>query len=159
VLEAAPVVRAVGVALGLATAAYASLVARAQTDAKGALAHATLAQVGLILAEICLGFTNLALAHLVGHALLRVWQYLRAPNAIHDAHRVGHHHAMPSALARLAPRLDVRLYAGGLHRFRVDEQIDRGARWVLAFARALDGVDVRVRKALDLDIDVPRGSP
>ena len=48
---------------------------RVHTDAKGALAHATLAQVGLILAEICLGWTTLALVHLVCHAFLRLGQY------------------------------------------------------------------------------------
>ena len=45
--------RGVGVARRPATALYAAAVARVHTDAKGALAHATLAQVGLILAEIC----------------------------------------------------------------------------------------------------------
>ena len=46
---------AIGVIVGLSTALYAAAMARVHTDAKGALAHATLAQVGLILAEICLG--------------------------------------------------------------------------------------------------------
>ncbi len=70
---------------------------------KGALAHATLAQVGLILAEICLGWITLALVHLVCHALLRLGQYLKAPNTIHDTHRFGHAHRGPSLLERWAP--------------------------------------------------------
>ena len=91
VLEVSFVARTVGVLVGLATALYATAVVRVHTDAKGALAHATLAQVGLILAEICLGWTALALTHLVCHAFLRLGQYLKAPNTIHDSHRLGHH--------------------------------------------------------------------
>lgn len=77
VFAASPVACAVGVAVGLATAVYTTTVARVHTDAKGALARATLAQVGLIVAEICLGWTTLALVHLLCHALLRLGQYLR----------------------------------------------------------------------------------
>ncbi len=84
---------------------YAAAVARVHTDAKGALAHATLAQVGLMLAEISLGLTRLAIAHLVCHALQRAYQYLRAPNMIHDVHQHGHFDHGASLLARITPRL------------------------------------------------------
>jgi NADH-quinone oxidoreductase subunit L len=151
VLEAAPIVAALGVIVGIGTALYASAVARVHTDAKGALAHATLAQVGLILAEISLGLTTLALVHLVCHALLRAYQYLRAPNTIHDVHQHGHVHHVPSLLGRLAPRLDARMYAAGVHRMRLDERIDRAVRPVLAIARALDRVDARVRRVMSVE--------
>ncbi len=99
--------------VGLATALYAAAVVRVHTDAKGALAHATLAQVGLILAEICLGWTALALTHLVCHAFLRLGQYLKAPNTIHDSHRLGHGHARPpSLLERWSPVLAARRVCG-----------------------------------------------
>ena len=104
VLEVSPVARGVGVVVGLSTAIYAAAVVRVHTDAKGALAHATLAQVGLILAEICLGWTTLALMHLVCHALLRLGQYLKAPNTIHDTHRIGHGHHGPEPARALARR-------------------------------------------------------
>jgi hypothetical protein len=143
-------VAACGVAIGLATAVYATLVARTHTDAKGALAHATLAQVGLILAEISAGFTTLALWHLLGHAFLRVWQYLRAPNAVHDAHRLGHAPAMPW-LSRAAPSLWRRTYAAALHRFRLDDGLDRflaPAWWLI---ERIDALDRRYRAALSWD--------
>jgi NADH:ubiquinone oxidoreductase subunit 5 (subunit L)/multisubunit Na+/H+ antiporter MnhA subunit len=153
VTDAAPLAAAAGVVIGVATACYAASVARVHPDAKGALAHATLAQVGLILAEISLGLTRLALAHLVCHALLRSWQYLRAPNVIHDAHEHGHGHAAHGAwwLERLSPRLAARAYAAGVHRMRLDERIDAAVAPVLALARALDRADRRMNAALSID--------
>jgi NADH-quinone oxidoreductase subunit L len=144
VLKVAPVAAAIGVLVGISTAIYAASVARVHTDAKGALAHATLSQIGLILAEICLGLTRLALVHLVCHALLRAFQYLRAPNVIHDVHQHGHIDHGQLWLAKLAPRLSARIYAGAVHRLRLDEQIDRAIAPVLAIARKLDIVDTRV---------------
>ncbi len=151
VFAASPVACVVGVAVGLATAVYATTVARVHTDAKGALAHATLAQVGLILAEICLGWTTLALVHLLCHALLRLGQYLKAPNMIHDAHRVGHLHAHDGWLARQAPRAAARLYAFALHRGRLDDLIDTVFAPVLAVAGALDRADRWLRRTLSFE--------
>ena len=155
VLDVAPVVAALGVLVGVGTALYAAAVARVHTDAKGALAHATLSQIGLILAEISLGLTTLALVHLVCHALLRAYQYLRAPNMIHDVHQHGHVEHGPSVLARLSPALATRVYAAGVHRLRLDERIDRAVAPVLALARALDRVDARVRTVLSVDARRP----
>lgn len=151
VLAVSPTARVAGVAIGLATAVYAATVARTHTDAKGALAHATLAQVGLILAEICLGWTELALTHLVCHALLRLGQYLKAPNVIHDSHRMGHGPAADPLLARVAPRLAAVLYAQSLHRLRLDDRLARTMTPVLALARWLDGVDGHLRRLLSAD--------
>lgn len=153
VIEVAPYVAAFGVFIGVLTALYASAVARVHTDAKGALAHATLAQIGLILAEISLGLTTLALVHLSCHALLRVYQYLRAPNMIHDAHSFGHGHHQrgPGLLGRIAPGLSERVYAAALHRWRLDERIDAAVAPALSLARVLDRFDHRVRSALSMD--------
>jgi NADH:ubiquinone oxidoreductase subunit 5 (subunit L)/multisubunit Na+/H+ antiporter MnhA subunit len=151
VVEVSITARAVGVAVGLATAVYAASVARVHTDAKGALAHATLAQVGLILAEICLGWRTLALTHLVCHALLRLGQYLKAPNTIHDTHRRGHHDHQPTWVDRVAPRLGRRVYAASLHRLRLDDRIDAVFAPVLAVASVLDAADRRLRDASSLD--------
>ncbi len=151
VLEVSLPARVAGVVVGLSTAFYAASVVRVHTDAKGALAHATLAQVGLILVEICLGWITLALVHLVAHALLRLGQYLRTPSLIHDSHRLGHVHHQPSWLERRAPRLAVRLYAASLHRLRLDDRIDVAFSPALALARTIDRLDRRLRNALSLD--------
>jgi NADH:ubiquinone oxidoreductase subunit 5 (subunit L)/multisubunit Na+/H+ antiporter MnhA subunit len=147
VLEVSHVARTAGVIVGLATAVYAAALVRVHTDAKGALAHATLAQVGLILAEICLGWTTLALVHLVCHAFLRLGQFLKAPNTIHDTHRIGHGRPRASWLERRAPRLAARLYAASVHRLRLDERIDWAFSPVLALAAWLDSVDRWWRRA------------
>lgn len=148
VLDAAPLAAAFGVLVGLATALYAAAVVRTQADAKGALAQATLAQTGLILAEICLGLTTLALVHLACHALLRVWQYLRAPNMLHDAHHHDHHAAHHDALASAGSRSPAtswakRRYLGQLHRFRLDDRLDAAVAPVLDLARRLRDLDER----------------
>lgn len=149
VLEPSPVARGVGIVVGLSTGIYAAAMARVQADAKGALAHATLAQVGLILAEICLGWTRLALVHLVCHAFLRLGQYLRAPNTIHDAHRVGHEPHSVGFLERTWPGLAAPLYGAALHRLRLDEWMARAFEPVLLLARALDRGDRWLRAAFD----------
>ncbi|MET1083922.1 MAG: proton-conducting transporter membrane subunit, partial [Burkholderiales bacterium] len=151
VLEVSIIARSVGVAVGLATALYAAAVVRVHTDAKGALAHATLAQVGLILTEICLGWTTLALVHLVCHAFLRLGQYLKAPNTIHDTHRMGHLHSGAGWLERAAPTVAARVYSASLHRLRLDDRIDWAFSPVLRVAEALDGVDRWWRRALSAD--------
>lgn len=154
VLDASPLVEGAAIGLGLLTAVYATGVARVHADAKGALAHATLAQVGLIFAEIAAGFTGVALVHLVGHALLRVWQYLRAPNTIHEVHRLGHPHPGPFLPVRTA--LEPRAYFAALHRLRLDEALDRLAAPVLALARGLERVDGALRRAVSLDGEARR---
>jgi NADH:ubiquinone oxidoreductase subunit 5 (subunit L)/multisubunit Na+/H+ antiporter MnhA subunit len=151
VFEVSMVARAAGVVVGLSTALYAAAVVRVHTDAKGALAHATLAQVGLILAEICMGWTTLALVHLVCHAFLRLGQYLKAPNTIHDAHRLGHAHGRVSWLEHRAPAAAARLYAASLHRLRLDDRIDWAFSPVLRLARGLDRIDRWWRRTLSVD--------
>lgn len=151
-LDTAPVVEVAGVVVGILTALYGTALARVQTDAKGALAHATLAQTGLILAEIAAGLTTLALCHLVGHALLRVWQYLRAPNTLHDAHVRGHGPHAPAWWERaLGPRGERWLYGNALHRFRLDDRLDAAVAPVVGLARALDRLDEALRARLSLD--------
>ncbi len=72
------------VVLGLSTALLAAFIGRAQTDIKSALAFASLTQVGLIVAEIGLGFRYLALIHILGHASIRTLQFLRASSLLQD---------------------------------------------------------------------------
>jgi NAD(P)H-quinone oxidoreductase subunit 5 len=88
-LAASSVLAALVVALGLVTAIYAYLTGCVQTDIKSALSFASLAQVGLIVAEIGMGawvpfLWYVALAHLLGHACLRTHQFVRAPTLLQD---------------------------------------------------------------------------
>ena len=55
-----------------------------QTDIKSVLAFASLTQVGLIVAEIGLGFRYVALLHILGNGCLRTLQFVRAPSRLLD---------------------------------------------------------------------------
>jgi len=83
-LESSPILAWTVVALGLTTAVYAAIVGSAQTDIKSALSFASLSQVGLIVAEIGLGFRWIPLIHMLGHACLRTLQFVRAPTFLKD---------------------------------------------------------------------------
>lgn len=74
--------------MGLSTAFLGTLIHRTSADAKTSLAYAAQTQIGLIFAEIGLGWTTFAVIHLVSHAMLRTLQFLRAPSMLHDYHRV-----------------------------------------------------------------------
>jgi len=84
ILELSTWLSATVVVWGLATAIFAAMAARVQTDIKSALAFASLTQVAIIVAEIGVGFRYLALVHIIGHACLRTLQLLRAPTLLRD---------------------------------------------------------------------------
>lgn len=84
--ESSLALRVAIVVLGLATSAFATAASRVRTDIKSALSYASLTQVGLIVAEIGMGWSYVALVHLIGHACLRTLQLLRAPSLLRDWH-------------------------------------------------------------------------
>ncbi|MEW6072979.1 MAG: proton-conducting transporter membrane subunit [Planctomycetota bacterium] len=144
--ERAPAARAAIVALGLVTAAHAALVGRVQTDAKCALSYASMTQVGLILAEIGLGWNTLALVHLLGHGSVRSLQFLRSPSLLLERH-----HAENRVGGLPAPREPFRFLPAGarrwLYRFALERAYLDAAleRFVVApflgAIRRLDGLE------------------
>ncbi len=115
----------VGVIGGL-SAIYATLVGRTRSDAKTMLAYATISQVGLIYIEIALGFTDFALFHMVTHASLRTYQFLRSSSLIQDFYEnpvVEHNKTIQRRLSfeRLfSVALRQRVYVHALHGFHLD---------------------------------------
>ncbi|MFO0807808.1 MAG: proton-conducting transporter membrane subunit [Gemmataceae bacterium] len=118
------------VMIGLTTTAYAYLAATVQTDIKSALSFASLVQVGLIVAEIGLGFRYIALIHILGNACLRTLQFLRAPSLLHD------YRLLENAIGDRLPRggtvltpltggFRLRLYRFALERGYLDEMLVR----------------------------------
>jgi NADH-quinone oxidoreductase subunit L len=132
ILELSPVLCAVVIALGLATAVFASLAARVQTDVKSALSFASLTQVGIIVAEIGIcpfgpaWLLYLPLVHILGHACLRTLQFLRAPSILHDYHvlenAIGRRlePGQSAAVSWLPPAVAAWLYRFGQHRGYLD---------------------------------------
>jgi NAD(P)H-quinone oxidoreductase subunit 5 len=125
-LAASPVLAVLVIALGLVTAVYAYLVGSVQTDIKSALSFASLAQVGLIVAEIGLGawvpfLWYVALVHLLGHACLRTLQFIRAPTLLQDYRHL--EDALGSRLQRPAivwVNLAPERWRGWLYRFALE---------------------------------------
>ncbi len=130
ILDLSLLLSGIVVTLGLATAVFAAMTARVQSDAKSALAFASLTQVGIITAEIGLGLRYIPLIHIIGHACLRTMQLVRAPSLLHDyralENAIGSH--LPSSgeeSQRWIPvRMRLDLYRLSLERGNLDALID-----------------------------------
>jgi NAD(P)H-quinone oxidoreductase subunit 5 len=109
------------IAIGSISALVGTLMQRVVADAKSSIAYAAMTQLGIIFVEIGLGYPQLALIHIIGHATVRTLQFLRAPSMLHDYHRVhaaagGHLAATGDHYERLLPE-SVRLW---VYRFALD---------------------------------------
>ena len=126
ILELSPLLCAMVVVLGLATAVLAAIASRVQADIKSALSFACLTQIGIIVMEIGLGLRYIALMHIIGHACLRTLQFLRAPTLLRDysvmENAIGEHLQPPKSIwERLLPtNLRTRIYQLGLERGYLD---------------------------------------
>ncbi len=152
----APLVHTAIVLVGAATALNGSIVGRVQTDAKTAIAYATVAQVGVIFVEIGFGLDAVAIAHIAGNAILRSFQILRAPSVIAEHERV------ENALGGVRPRAGVHLellLPEGARRWLYRYALERGYIDALAYSAAgaarswlgaLDRFDHRLAEAIAL---------
>src|SRR5262249_46578320 len=134
------------------TAGYAYLAGSVQTDIKSALSFASLVQVGLIVAEIGLGFRYVALIHLLGNACLRTLQFLRAPTLLHDYHllenAIGDHLPHAGGPVSLAPaRVRAWVYRFALERGYLDALLNDYV--VVPFVRVFRWCDAMERRWTD----------
>ncbi|MCC6863146.1 MAG: hypothetical protein IT158_31510, partial [Bryobacterales bacterium] len=88
ILAQSALASALVILIGVATAIHGLIAGRASADAKTSLAYASLTQVGVMFVEIGIGWTSLAVIHILGHATVRTMQFLRAPSMLHDDHQV-----------------------------------------------------------------------
>jgi NADH:ubiquinone oxidoreductase subunit 5 (subunit L)/multisubunit Na+/H+ antiporter MnhA subunit len=151
VLSQSPLVATALVAVGTVTAVMATLSGHVSADAKTGIAYATISQVALMVVECGLGLYRVATLHLLAHALLRYYQFLRAPSALQDA--LARRAALGgTTAAQSAPRwrqlpVDLRrfLYRLAVERFEVETALDRwGTRPVLALSRWLSEKEARL---------------
>jgi len=130
-LERAIAARVLTGVLGAATAIFAGMTTRVQSDVKSSLAYAALTQVGLIVVEIALGWYTLAFIHLAGHACFRLLQFLSAPNVLHDLHSIegalGEHPSRASGMIETLAggRAARALFLVALERGFLDSFLDR----------------------------------
>jgi NAD(P)H-quinone oxidoreductase subunit 5 len=134
ILNQSRLASALVIVIGVLTAIHGAIVGRASADAKTSLAYASLTQVGVVFVEIGMGWTWIALAHILGHATVRTLQFLRAPSMLHDYHQM--HSAIGveqstanSRLEDLFPRrAQLWLYRWALDRGHLDTILDS---WVV----------------------------
>lgn len=109
-LVASPVAAGAVIFIGALSAIHGTMVARACSDVKTSLAYSSTSQLGLIFMEIGAGFSWLPLIHIVGHAVVRTLQFLKAPSALHEFH--GIHAASGGHLPRTGAFYETVLPAG-----------------------------------------------
>lgn len=158
-LDASPILSILVVTLGLATAAFAAMCTRVQTDIKSALSFASLTQVGLIVVEIGLGWRYIPLVHLLGHACLRTLQFIRAPSLLHEFH------LLENAIGEHLPRTHTSVLSHWLYRFALergyfDAILDRFiVSPVVRVCRWLDEQDRRLTRTLHGEDSVVKLAP
>ena len=112
-LDHAPAVQFVLIALGILTALYGFLGGLVQTDVKTAFMFSTTGQIGLMVLSCGFGWYELASVHLLIHAVWRAWQFLHAPSFMHMTDR-------PSRPVPVWLQNKPGLYTAALHRFWLD---------------------------------------
>jgi NAD(P)H-quinone oxidoreductase subunit 5 len=141
-LEQSTFARVLAGSLGAATAIFAGITTRVQSDVKSSLAYASLTQVGIIIVEIALGWYTIAFIHLAGHASFRLLQFLSAPNVLHDLHGMESNIGERPSPARgyletlTSPQVRRRLFLVALERGFLDQILDRAI--VTPFTRLAD---------------------
>lgn len=156
------------IAIGVATAIHGTIAGRASADAKTSLAYASLTQVGVVFVEIGIGWKFIAVAHILGHAMVRTLQFLRAPSMLHDDHNIrsavgGELSPTGGHLEDLFPdRFQLWLYRWALDRGHLDTILDRFAihplmRLSRLFA-TLDGVGLDGAVPRPEEAAIPRRS-
>lgn len=168
-LRAAPLIehslaaRAALVVIGAVTAVMATLSSQVSADAKSQVAYATASQVGLMFVACGLGFYTLATVHLIAHATLRYYQFLRTPSALQDAL------ARRAALGRSAQDEAAALWEGvglgrrrylyrlAIERFAVETALNRWlTRPIMRLSRWLGGLEDRLMALHDRPVPLAR---
>lgn len=155
ILSQAPLVQVALIAVGTVTAVMATLSGQVSADAKSGIAYATISQVALMIVECGFGLYRLATLHLVAHALLRYYQFLRTPSALQDAlarrAALGVQPGTRSEQRWGQLPVDLRrfLYRLAVERFEVEAALDTWvARPVLTLSRFLNAIEIRLAAAL-----------
>lgn len=76
----------VAIAICVISAFITTHLSRQVSDAKNAIAYATITQVAIIYIEIFFGLRTLALVHVVSHGIYRTFEFLRTPSLLHLYH-------------------------------------------------------------------------
>jgi NADH-quinone oxidoreductase subunit L len=95
--------------IGIISTILATGIGRVQTNIKGQIASASVAQIGIMLTELALGLHKLLLFHIVCHALQRSHQILTSPSAVVDHIKTSTLNEGPSLRKSIENLLPIRL--------------------------------------------------
>jgi len=68
--------------VGLVTAIASNISSKTQSNIKGQIGYASVAQVGIMFVELALGYRDVAMLHFLGNAVLRCYQLLASPSVM-----------------------------------------------------------------------------
>lgn len=118
--------------VGLTTAVLCTITGHVQSNIKGRIGYASVAQVGLMFVELSLGLDHLALLHFVGNASLRCYQLLVSPSVVayilrlqSSASQAGKPGRDWTLESRLFPRLRATLYVCATQEFYMEWIVSR----------------------------------
>lgn len=125
-----PVLTSLAIGFILLSTLITSLICRQATDAKNAIAYASLTQLGIIYIEILLGFYTLALVHGIVNGVYRSFEFLKSPSLIYQRHNIEKRrvvHSQKSFLARfIPPKIRTHLYQLAYHEFFLPRMLING---------------------------------
>ncbi len=131
------------IAIGLMSAVYSYLVAKVRSDAKSILALSAVFEVSLMVVEVGLGLYYWVIFHFIANAFLRVFQFLRSMNAIHDFYdnplfyRGAPHRPAPWPFRHMSEEWQRRFYYRAMNGFGLDGFIINGLvrPWIALWTR------------------------
>lgn len=107
-----------------------SLMSKQATDAKNAIAYASITQLGIIYIEILLGFYTLALVHGIVNGIYRSFEFLKSPSLIYQRHTIEKRRAQISQgyyLEKFIPKkIRAILYKLAYHEFFIPRMLIHG---------------------------------
>lgn len=148
------------VLIGALTVLVGNLSGRVQSDIKGRLSFGAVSQLGFITMEIGLGWVELALVHVITHAVFRTLLFLRAPSLLHERHHLeqmlGHHISLFRPTVERSSRLQRFIYRFSLERGFLDVLlVDLLTKRFLAFVRRVDRLERGVADFIAKDKRLP----
>lgn len=117
--------------IGLSSAVFGFLVGSTRSDLKTSFAFASISQVGLIYCEMAFGFYNLAMWHIIGHNLLRTWNYLRGMSFFDEFFKEDYHKATSHFVQKFYSLLPRSLFFHSINSFYLDKFSVQLRKWGL----------------------------
>lgn len=114
--------------IGIVTFVFANFTARVQSTIKSQVGYASIAQIGVIVVEIALGWENVALVHSAANAFYRSYQLLISPSIVTYKIREQFYHFKPRNLTiedSWPKRLEYSLYIWSIQEWRLDSGMYR----------------------------------